>query len=138
MAFMEFVVHVLIQQERGDLVSENRVWKHSKGKMKWFYKVLHPIMIAPAVVPDYIAHVRSYEEVIVEQQWVRQPPDPFQIIGNIGAKVESAMGVPDVFSNPIVLGIMEGIRAKYRVLEEVSAPRRRSRSHSPQEWGLIL
>jgi hypothetical protein len=43
------------------------------------------------------------------------------------------MGVPDVFSNPLVLGIMEGIRAEYSMLEEVSAPRRRSRSHSPHE-----
>jgi len=75
--------------------------------------------------------VPSYEEVIVEQQWARHPPDLFQVIGNIRVRVESALGVPDVFSNPLVLGIMEGIRAEYSVLEEVPVSRRRTRSHSP-------
>jgi len=65
------------------------------------------------------------------QQWAKRPPDPFQIIDNIRAKVESAMGHPDVFSNPVVAGIMEGIRSEYSMLEEVSAPQ--SRSHSPRE-----
>ena len=46
MAFMEFVVHVLSQQKRGGLVSEDDVCKQSKGYMKLFYKVSHPIMIA--------------------------------------------------------------------------------------------
>ena len=108
-AFIEFVVHVLSQHERGTPVLEDEVWKHSKGYMRWFYKVSHPIMIAPTAIPDYTAHVPPYEEVIVEQQWARQLPDPFQIIGNIRAKVESTMGVSDVFSNPLVLDIMEGI-----------------------------
>jgi len=53
-AFMEFVVHVLSQQKRGDPVPEDEGWRHSKGYMKWFYKVSHPLMIAPAAVPDYI------------------------------------------------------------------------------------
>jgi len=138
MAFQDFVVHVLSQQEMGDPVPEDKVWKHSKRYIKWFYNVSHPIMIAPTAFADYIAFVPPYEEVIVEQQRARQPPDPFQIISIIKARVESAMAVLDVFSNPLVLGIMEGIRSKYSVLEEVLIPRRRTRSHSPQELGLIL
>jgi len=43
-----------------------------------------------------------------------------------------------VFSNPVIAGIMEGIRSEYNILQEVSVPRRRTRSHSPQEeYGLV-
>jgi len=36
----------------------------------------------PAVIPDYAADapplpVPLYEEVLVEQQWARHPPDPY-------------------------------------------------------------
>jgi hypothetical protein len=133
LAFMEFVVHVLSQQDRGDPVPEDEVWNNSKGYMNWFYKVSHPLMITHAVVPDYTAYIPPYEEVRVEQQWARQPPNPFQIIGNIRARVESAMGHHDVFSNPVVAGIMDGIRSEYNILQDVPVPRRRSKSHSPQE-----
>ena len=75
MAFMEFAVPVLSQQEKGDPVPEDEVWKHSKGYMNWFYKVSHPLMIAHAVIPDYTVLVPPYEEVIVKQQWARYPPD---------------------------------------------------------------
>jgi len=37
---------------------------------------------------------------MVEQQWARHPPNPYQIINNIRAKVDGAMGHPDVFLNP--------------------------------------
>jgi hypothetical protein len=90
-------------------------------------------MIALVPVANYTTVAPLYEEVIVEQQWARQPSDPFQIIGNIRVKVESAMGHPDVFSNPVVVGIMEGILSEYIILQEVSVLRRRSTSHSPQE-----
>jgi len=127
MAFMEFSVHDLSQQERGDPVSEDEVWKHEVGYIKWFYRASHPIMISPAPVADYTALVPPYEEVNVEQQWVRQ-----QIISNISARVESAMGVPYVFSNSVVAGIMDGIWSEYSILQEVSVSRRRTRSDSPQ------
>lgn len=68
MAFMEFLVHVLSEQERGDVVPKDEVWKHPKGYMKWFYRVSHPIMIAPTAVPEYTTPVPAYEEVIVEKQ----------------------------------------------------------------------
>ena len=67
MAFMEFSVHDLSQQERGDPVSEDEVWKHEVGYIKWFYHVSHPIMIALAPVVDHTTPVPPYEEVIVKQ-----------------------------------------------------------------------
>jgi hypothetical protein len=104
MAFTNFVVHVLSQHERGDPVPEDEM-----GYIKRLYHVSHPIMNPHAPIDDYTIHVPPYEEVIVYQQWARQPPDPFQIIQNIRLIVDSVMGVPDVFSNPIVDDIMEGI-----------------------------
>jgi len=85
--------------------------------MRWFVAVSHPIVNPHAVIPDYAAGaplrpVPPYEEVIVEQPWVRHPPDPYQIISNIRARVNSAMGHPDVFGNPEVLRIMQGIQSE--------------------------
>ena len=45
MAFMEFAINVLSQQERGDPVPEDEVWKHEVGYMKWFYRVSHPCLV---------------------------------------------------------------------------------------------
>jgi len=36
MAFMEFSLHVLSQQERDDLVPEAEPWSHYVGYMRWF------------------------------------------------------------------------------------------------------
>jgi hypothetical protein len=104
--------------------------------MKWFVRVSHPIVNPPAAIPDYAAAapprpVPPFEEVLVEQQWARHPPDPYQIISNIRARVDSAIGHPDVFGNPEVLHIMQGIQSEWSMLEQVPAPRRRSRS--PQD-----
>ena len=85
------------------------MWKHSVRYMNWSYHVSHPIMMAPAAVPDYTASVPPYEEVIVEQQWARQPPDPLQIIQNIRAIMDNVVRVLDVYSNPTAVGIMESI-----------------------------
>ena len=101
--------------------------------IKWFYRVSHPIMSASAPVAEYTASVPPYEKVIVEQQWARHLPNPFQIIDNIRRKVEGAMEIPDVFSNPLVIGVMEGIQFEYSIMQEVPVPRRRIMSHSPQE-----
>jgi hypothetical protein len=67
----------LASRERGDPVPEDEVWKHEVWYMKWFYRASHPIMIAHEPVADYTTPVPPYEEVIVDQQWVRQPLDPF-------------------------------------------------------------
>jgi len=50
--------------------------------MRWFIRVSHPIVSPPAAILNYIVDVHPrpvppYEEVIVEQQWVRHPLDPY-------------------------------------------------------------
>lgn len=91
-------------------------------------------MNPPAAIPDYVAAapprpVPPYEEVIVKQQWVRHPPDPYQIINNIRARVDGAMGHPAVFHNPEeIMRLMQGIQSEWSMLEQVPAPRRRSRN----------
>jgi hypothetical protein len=105
MAFMEFALHVLSQEERGHPVSNNESWTHSRWYMRWFVRVSHHIMNHPVAILDYAVdapprHVPPYEEVLVEQQWIRHPPDPYQIISNIRARVDGAMGHPGVFHNP--------------------------------------
>jgi len=72
MAFMEFALHLLSQKERGHLVPNNEPWAHSRGYMRWFVRVSHPIANPPAAVLDYAADahpcpVPPYEEVLVEQ-----------------------------------------------------------------------
>jgi len=86
-----------------------------------------------APVAEYIALVPPYEEVIVEQQWARQVPDPLEIIENIRRKLDSAMSYPNVFTHSLFVGIMEGIQSEYSMLQEKSVARRRTKSHSPQE-----
>ena len=98
MAFMEFALHVLSQQEKGDLVPDDEPLSHSRGYMCWFYRVSHPIVNPPAVVPHYTtdAHLRPippYKEVIVEQQWARHHPDPYQIISNISPEWTVQWGI---------------------------------------------
>jgi len=44
MAFMEFDPHVLSQQERSDLVPDSKPWSRSRGYMRWFCRVSHPIV----------------------------------------------------------------------------------------------
>jgi len=103
-AFTKFALHVLSHQQRGHPVPDNHLWAHTKGYMRWFIRVTHPIVNPPAAIPDYAVDapprpVPPYEEVIVEQQWVRHTPDPYQIISNFRARVDGAMGHPDVFRN---------------------------------------
>jgi len=123
LAFMEFALHVLSQHERGDLVPDNESWSASRGYMRWFVRVTHPIVNPPAAIPDYTvnAHPRPvppYEEVLVEQQWARHPPDPYQIINNIKARVDGAIGHPDVFRNPEeLLRLTQGIQSEWSMLE---------------------
>jgi len=81
-AFTEFALHVLSHQLRGHPVPDNQPWSYYRGYMRWFVRVSHPILNPPAAIPDYAADppphsVPPYEEVIVEQQWVRHPPDPY-------------------------------------------------------------
>jgi hypothetical protein len=130
MTFTEFALHVLSQQQRGHPVLDNESWAHSRGYMRWFIRVSHPILNPHAAILDYTtdAHPRPvspYVEVLVEQQWARHPPDPYQIINNIRARVDGAMGHPAVFHNPEeVIHLMQGIQSEWSMLEQMSAPRR--------------
>jgi hypothetical protein len=65
-AFLEFDLHVLSQQERGEPVPKDKEWMHSNGYIKWFYRVSHPLIAGPAPVPKYIGPRPVYQEVIVE------------------------------------------------------------------------
>ena len=130
--FWDFVVHVLSQAERGQVVAEDKLWKYVRGYIISFYRVSLPIMSNLASVADYTTRVPPYKEVIVEQLWARQVPDPLQIIENIKRIVDSAMEFPNVFSNLLVVGIMEGIRSEYSMLQEESVPQMRT-MNSPLE-----
>jgi len=142
MAFMEFALHVLSQQERDHPVSDNELWAHSWGHMRWFIRVSHPIVNPLAAIPNCTVDspacsVPPYEEVLVEQQRARHPPDPYQIISNIRARVDGAMRHPAVFHNPEeVMRLMQGIQYEWSMLEQISASRRRSRS--PRDRALRL
>jgi hypothetical protein len=50
--------------------------------------------VSPAPVPEYIAPRPVYQEVIVEQEWPRHPPDPLQVISSMRARVEHALKIP--------------------------------------------
>jgi len=94
----------------------------------------HPIVNPPAAIPDYAVdspprHIPPYEEVHVEQKWARHPPNPYQIISNISARVDGAMAHPNVFHNlEEVIRLMHRIQSEWSMLEQMSAPQRRSRS----------
>jgi hypothetical protein len=130
--FLEFDVHVISQQDRGEPVPVDEGWKHSDGYIKWFYHVSHSFIVNPAPVPVYVAQRPAYQEVIVEQEWARHPPDPLQIIISMRARVEHAMEIPKVASNPLFFSILEGLRSDYTVFHEVPVSRRRSRSPREQ------
>jgi len=84
--------------------------------MRWFIRVSHPI-VNPLAAQSPHRLVPPYEEVLVEQQW------------GIRVRVGGAMGHPDVFHNPKeVICLMQGIQSEWSMLEQMSAPRRRSRS----------
>ena len=132
-AFLEFVVHVLSRQDKGEPVPEDEGWKHSDGYMRWFYRVSHPLIVNPAPVPEYVAPRPVYQEVIVEQEWAKHSPNPLQVISSMRARVEHAMEIPEVTSNPLFFSILEDLRSDYIVFDEVPVPRRRSSSPREQQ-----
>jgi len=72
-----------------------------------------------------------YQDVLVDQDWGRHPPDPRQVISTMRDRVKHAMQISEVVSNPLFLSILEGLRSDYIVFDQQPTPRRRSRS--PQE-----
>ena len=129
---MEFALHVLSQQGSGEPVLEDNEWMHSYRYIKWFYRVSYPLIINSAPILEYDVPRPVYQVVIVEQEWVRHPLDPFQVVGDIRGRVEHVMEIPEVVSNPFFFSILKGIQSDYAVFDEVSAPLRRSRSPRDQ------
>jgi len=74
-----------------------------------------------------------YQDILVDQEWARHPPDPLQVISSIRGRVEHAMQIPEVVSNPFFFSILEGLQTDYSVFDHQQVPRRRSRSHSAPE-----
>jgi len=132
-AFLEFVLHVVPQQQRGHQVPDDEPWKHSDRYIRWFYRVSHPLIFNPAQEPDIVIPRPVYQDILVDQDWAKHPPDPLQVITSMRDRVEHAMQIPEVLSNPLFFSILEGLRTDYSVFDHLQVPRRRSRSHSPQE-----
>ena len=44
---VEFALYVISHQHRGHLVPDNQPWAHTKGYMRWFIRVSHPIVNPP-------------------------------------------------------------------------------------------
>jgi len=130
-AFLEFALHVIAQQHRGAQVPDDEPWKHLYRYIRWFYCVSHPIISNPPLEPEITVSRPVYQDILVDQDWGRHPSDPRQVISTMGDRVEHAMQIPEVVSNPLFLGILEGLRSDYIVFEQQPVPRRRSRS--PQE-----
>lgn len=93
----------------------------------------HPLIVGPTPVLEYIVPRPVYQEILVEHEWVRHPPDPLQVISSMRARVEHTMEIPEVVSNPLFSSIMEGLRTEYSMFDQEPVPRRKGRSHSPQE-----
>jgi len=132
-AFLEFVLHVVSQQERGHQVPDDEPWKHSDRYIRWFYRVSHPPIVNPAPEPDIVMPRPVYQDILVDQDCAKHPPDPLQVISSMRDRVEHAMEIPEVVSNQLFFSILEGLRTEYSVFDHQQVPQRRSRSHSPQE-----
>jgi len=130
-AFLEFALHVIAQQHRGAQVSDDEPWKHSYRYIRWFYRVSHPIIVNPPPEPKITVPRPVYQDVLVDQDWGKHPPDPRQVISIMRERVEQALQILDVVSNPLFLGILEDLHSDYIVFDQQPVPRRRSRS--PQE-----
>jgi hypothetical protein len=75
-AFLEFALHVVSHQQRSAQVPDDEPWKHSDRYIRWFYRVSHPLIVNPAPEPDIIMLRPVYQDILVDQDWARHPPDP--------------------------------------------------------------
>jgi hypothetical protein len=119
--FLEFALHVVSQQQ----IPDDEPWKHSDTYIRWFYRVSHPLIVNPAPEPDIVMARPVYRDILVDQEWARHPPDPLQVISSIRGRVEHAMQISEVVSNPLFFGILVGLRTDYSVFEQQPVPRRR-------------
>jgi hypothetical protein len=93
-AFLEFALHFVAQQQRGDQVPDDEPWKHSDRYIRWFYRVSHPLIVNPAPEPDIVILRPVYQDILVDREWAIHPPDPLQVISSMRGKVEHAMEIP--------------------------------------------
>ena len=116
-AFLEFALHVVPQQQRADQVPEDELWKHSDRYIRWFYRVSHPLIVNLAPEPEIVMPRLVYQDILFDQDWARHPPDPLQVISSMRGRVEHAMEIPEVVSNPLFFGILEGLQTDYSVFD---------------------
>ncbi|AES86383.1 hypothetical protein MTR_4g006390 [Medicago truncatula] len=86
-AFLDFALHVISQQQRGLQVPEDEPWKHSETYIRWFYCVSHPLIVNP-------------------------------VIRSMRGRLEHAMQIPEVVSNPLFFSNLEGLRTDYSVFDD--------------------
>jgi len=121
-AFMEFALHVVAQQHRGDQVPNDEPWRHSDRYIRWFYRVSYHIIVNPPLEPEISVSRLVYHDVLVDQDWGRHPPDPRQVLSTMQYRVEHALQILEVVSNPLFLGILEGLRSDYIVFDQCNTP----------------
>jgi len=92
--------------------------EHSDRYIRWFYHVSHPIIVNLPPKPEITVSRPVYQDVLVDQDWGRHPPDPRQVISTMRDRVEHAMQIPEVVSNPLFLGILESLRSDYTVFDQ--------------------
>jgi len=90
--------------------------------IRWFYRVSHPIIVNPPPEPEITVPRPVYHDVLVDQDWGRQ------VLSTMRDRVEHVLQIPEVVSNPLFLGILEGLRSDYIVFDQQPVSRRRSRS----------
>ena len=79
------------QQQKGHQVLDDERWKHSDRYIRWFYSVSHPLIVNPAPELDKVMPRPDYQDILVDQEWARHPPNPLQVISSIRDRVEHAM-----------------------------------------------
>jgi len=92
-AFLEFALHVVPQQQRGHQVPDDEPWKHSDRYIRWFYRVSHPLIVNHAPEPNIVIPRPVYQDILVDQDWARHPPDPLQVITSMRDRVEHVMQI---------------------------------------------
>ena len=75
-AFLEFALHVVPQQQKGAQVPDDEPWKHSDNYIRWFYRVSHPLIVNPDPEPEIVMPRPVYQNILVDQEWSRHPPNP--------------------------------------------------------------
>jgi len=120
-------VEYLMFTYRGDQVPDDEPWRHSDRYIRWFYRVSHPIIVKPPPEPEITVSRPVYHDVLIDQDWGIHPHDLMHVLSTMRDRVEHALQIPELVSNPLFLGILEGLRFDYIVFDQQQVPRRRSR-----------